>query len=209
MVAAACGSRDPAADKVFRIDPDGTDIASVSVSDAVDLDVAGDTVVVARFYDRVLALIDGSMKVVQTISVPWNALRLDPAGDGGAGSLSGIVVAPSGGIYVSNETGATADKRSTYGIADDRRGTIDGVDYTDITEADRDPVLRAVSNVLANDTDADGTRWWRIRDATRARRGDAGTRTATSRMCPTQASWARIPSRIGPAMARSSARQQP
>ena len=148
---------DPAADKVFRIDPDGTDIASVSVSDAVDLDVAGDTVVVARFYDRVLALIDGSMKVVQTISVPWNALRLDPAGDGGAGSLSGIVVAPSGGIYVSNETGATADKRSTYGIADDRRGTIDGVDYTDITEADRDPVLRAVSNVLANDTDADGT----------------------------------------------------
>jgi hypothetical protein len=73
------------------------------------------------------------------------ALSLDPDGNNDSGNppgaLSGIVVVPNRGFYVTNENGQTADQRSIYGIDDGQGGIIDGVQYMDIHRDDNEPVI--------------------------------------------------------------------
>ena len=74
-------------------------------------------------------------------ALPWAALQLDPDGQSAGGALSGIVIRPGVGLYVTNESGQTADAKSVYGAVDGASGWFGDTFYTDLFADDNDPIL--------------------------------------------------------------------
>jgi len=95
---------------------------------------------------------------VATVTPPWGDLALDPDGQSkhttaptlpgqadpapGLGALSGIDIA-GGLLYISNEAGQTANTRSLWGALDGESGIAGGIQYTDLTHDDNEPILVA------------------------------------------------------------------
>ena len=137
---------DHGGDVVFRLNSNGTGLASVSLNSPMDISFDGDQAYVTRYTDRVISVLDADMNLVGSdISVPWGDLALDADGQSGDGALTGIAVLPGVGFYVANETGQTADEKSIYGRDDSFSGYDGGTYYTDLTHDDNDPVLFATS----------------------------------------------------------------
>jgi sugar lactone lactonase YvrE len=133
------------ADKVFRVDPNGTNLASVEVKKAGAIAFFDDTALVTRSTDREIALISEDMVVTGNLSVPWEELGLSPFGNDHDGGLAGIAVMPGEkGFFVANEHGQTSDQKSTYGRTDQNSEVIDGKLYIDAFQDDNEPILRAV-----------------------------------------------------------------
>jgi sugar lactone lactonase YvrE len=136
---------DVEAGRVFRVDANGSNLASVQVSRAMALAFYDDTALVARGTDRQIALVSPDLVVTGNLSVPWEELELAPYGNDHTGGLSGIAVIPGGkGFFVANEHGQTSFQKSTYGRTDQNSEVIDGKLYTDAFQDDNDPILRAV-----------------------------------------------------------------
>lgn len=132
------------ANKVFRVDGDGSDLAWVDVSSPMDIAFDGSSAWVTQYTDRTISVLDADMDLLGSpISMPWLALELDADGQSGGGALSGIAIVPGRGVYVTNETGQTADEKSTYGRTDANSGELGGKFYTDLHSDDNDPVLFA------------------------------------------------------------------
>jgi len=136
---------DNGANLVFRVNGDGTGLTSVSVAKAMDIGFDNGRALVTQYTSRTISVLNVSdMSLVSTLTVPWAGLELDPDGQSAAGALSGIVVLPGEGFYVSNETGQTADEKSIYGRTDGNSGWIGDKFYTDLSFDDNDPILWAV-----------------------------------------------------------------
>jgi sugar lactone lactonase YvrE len=136
---------DDEGNKVFRVDPDGSNLTSVEVNRPIAIGFYNDTAMVTRDTDRQIALISPDMVVTGNLSVPWEELELTPYGNNRAGALNGIAIIPGGkGFYVANEHGETANQKSTYGRTDQNSEVIDGKLYTDAFDDDNEPILRAV-----------------------------------------------------------------
>jgi DNA-binding beta-propeller fold protein YncE len=136
---------DEQANKIFRVDPDGTHQTSVDLSRPIAIAFYDDTAMVTRYIDRQIALVSEDMVVTGNLSVPWEELEISPYGNDHDGALSGIAVIPGGkGFYVANEHGQTANQRSTYGRTDQSSEVIGGKLYTDAFGDDNDPILRAI-----------------------------------------------------------------
>jgi len=135
---------DEQANKVFRIDPDGSSETSVDVERAIAIAFYNDTALVTRGIDRQIALVTLDMVVTGNLSVPWEELEISPYGNDHDGSLSGIAVIPGDkGFFVADEHGQTANQKSTYGRTDQSSEIIDGKLYTDAFGDDNEPILRA------------------------------------------------------------------
>lgn len=136
---------DEQANKIFRVDPDGSHLTSTDLSHPIAIAFYDDTALVTRFVDSQIALVTEDLVVTGNLSVPWEELELSPSGNNHDGALAGIAVIPGGkGFYVANEHGQTANQRSTYGRTDQNSEVIDGKLYTDAFGDDNDPILRAV-----------------------------------------------------------------
>ena len=136
---------DPAVNKVFRINADGSNQVSVDVKMPMAIAFYDDTALVTRGADRQIALITPDMVVTGNLSVPWEELELAPYGNNRDGALAGIAVIPGGkGFYVANEHGQTSNQKSTYGRTDQNSEVIAGKLYTDAFQDDNEPILRAL-----------------------------------------------------------------
>jgi hypothetical protein len=137
---------DKSGGKVFRIDNDGTDLFSVVLDNAIDIDFDGERAFVTQYTTRTISVFDEDMPLVDVVGVPWTGLELDPDGQSGGGALSGIVVLDGLGFYVSNETGQTANEKSIYGRIDGNSGIWeigdggDGRYYKDLHYDGNDPI---------------------------------------------------------------------
>ena len=132
-------------DTLYRVSADGSTIDSVTVGSPQDIDFDGDVALVTRYEARTISRLDADtmLSLGSDITVPWAGLSLDPDGQSGNGALSGIVVVPGSGLYISNESGQTADEKSIYGRIDANSGTIGSTFYTDKFNDDNDPILFA------------------------------------------------------------------
>jgi sugar lactone lactonase YvrE len=131
--------------KVYVVSADGLSYQSIdSVVKPMDIGLDGSRALVTQYTERKIGVFDTStLSLLTSVTVPWAALELDSDGQSGGGALSGIVVLPGVGFYVTNEAGQTADEKSTYGRVDDFSGWLDGKYYTALTHDDNDPILYA------------------------------------------------------------------
>jgi len=132
-------------DTLYRVSADGATVDSTTVSTPQDVGIDGNTVLVTTSQNRTIARLDAETfsSLGSDLTIPWDALKLDPDGQGDHATLSGIVVVPGHAIYVSNEAGQTANEKSTYGQVDGNSG-FDGADYyTDLIRDDNEPILLA------------------------------------------------------------------
>jgi sugar lactone lactonase YvrE len=136
-------------DKVFKMLPGGKDVKSVEVKGPMDVAIDGQRVFVTRWRERAITVLDDGMNVLGSLSVPWEELELSPFGNNRGGALSGIVVVPGKGFFVSNEAGQTANQKSTYGRIDDHSDLIDGKLFRDVFQDDNEPILRATEVTTA------------------------------------------------------------
>jgi DNA-binding beta-propeller fold protein YncE len=136
---------DVEANRVFRVDADGSNLASVEVRKPIAIAFFNDTALVTRYTDMQIALVSMDLVVSGNLSVPWEELELAPYGNNHDGALSGIAVIPGAkGFYVSNEHGQTSNQKSTYGRTDQNSQVIGGKLYTDAFQDDNEPILRAI-----------------------------------------------------------------
>ena len=135
--------------KVFKIKPGGKDVKSVDVKGPMDVAIDGGRVFVTRWLERAITVLDDEMNVVGSLNVPWEELELSPFGNNRQGALSGIVVVPGKGFFVSNEAGQTANQKSTYGRIDSHSDLINGKLFRDIFQDDNEPILRATEVTTA------------------------------------------------------------
>jgi len=118
-------------DRLYRVSPDGTTIDMASVENPFDLDFNGEQVVLTTHTDRVVKLFNmadfesDSLDSATDVVPPWMELQLDEDGNfpdipdpADMGALSGIVVIPGVGFFVTNESGQTAMQMSIYGGGD-------------------------------------------------------------------------------------------
>ncbi|HEY2342516.1 MAG TPA: hypothetical protein VGH90_05775, partial [Chthoniobacteraceae bacterium] len=112
--------------KVFKISRDGKTVNSTKVITPMDVAFDNDRVLVTRYTDRAISVLDENMTDVGTLGVPWEELELAPFGNNRLGALSGIVTIPSKCLFVANEGGETANQKSTYGRVDDHSDTVGG-----------------------------------------------------------------------------------
>jgi sugar lactone lactonase YvrE len=147
---------DPEANRVFRVDSDGSNLTSIEVKKAFAIAFFDGTALVTRSTDNQIALVTLDMVVTGNLSVPWEELELAPCGNDRDGSLAGIAVIPGNkGFYVANEHGQTANQKSTYGRTDQNSQVIDGKLFTDAFQDDNEPILRAIPVVMQDaNTDA-------------------------------------------------------
>ena len=129
--------------KVFRISADGKVVKSVDVPTAVDVAIDGQRVLVSRWTERLITVLDNELNIVGTLNVPWEELELSPFGNNRNGALGGIVTVPGKGFFVTNEAGQTIGQRSTYGRIDDHSDVVNGKMYRDVFQDDNEPILRA------------------------------------------------------------------
>jgi len=133
------------ANKVFRVNPDGSNLTSVDVDKPLAIAFMDDTALVTQGTARQIALVTPDMVVTGNLSVPWEELEISPFGNQHDGALAGIAVIPGGkGFYVANEHGQTSNQKSTYGRTDQNSQVVDGKLYTDAFQDDNEPILRAV-----------------------------------------------------------------
>jgi hypothetical protein len=144
---------DIGADKVFRVNSDGTGLTSVSVTDAIDIAFDDTQAFVTQYTQRTITVLKQSdMSAVTTLTPPWASLKMDPDGQSAGGALSGIVMG-SGSLYVTNETGQTENEKSTYGRCDDKSDNPGGpCTFTDTTADDNDAVLMVAAAAPATPT---------------------------------------------------------
>lgn len=136
---------DAAADKIFRIDRDGTNLASVDVKTPLYIAFDGAKCFVTQDLAREITILDENMTVTGSLSVPWEELEVSPLGNNHQGALSGIAVLPGGkGFFVANEGGQTANQKSTYGRPDKFTDFVGGKLYIDCTNDDNEPIFHAV-----------------------------------------------------------------
>ena len=136
---------DNEANKVFRVNQDGSGQVSADVRRPMDIAFLDDTALVTRGTDLQIALVSLDMLVSGNLAVPWEELELAPYGNNRDGALCGIVAIPGGkGFFVANEHGQTANQKSTYGRTDQNSEVIAGKLYTDAFQDDNEPILRAV-----------------------------------------------------------------
>ena len=128
--------------KVFKMKADGSDVKSVEVKGPMDVAIDGQRVLVTRWYDRAITVLDDELNVLGSLSVPWEELELSPFGNNHDGRLSGIVTVPGKGFFVANERGQTANQKSTYGRIDKDSDLIDEKLFRDATHDDNEPILR-------------------------------------------------------------------
>lgn len=141
---------DKGGDKLFRVAADGSNLTSVSVADAMDIGFDDGRALVTQYTTRTISVLDlETMALLDTLTVPWTQLELDPDGQSSYGATSGIVVLPGVGFYVANEAGQTADEMSTYGRDDAHSGWVGQKWYTDTMWDDNDPILTAVPEPTA------------------------------------------------------------
>jgi DNA-binding beta-propeller fold protein YncE len=129
--------------KVFKVSRDGRTVNSAKVITPMDVAFDNGRVLVTRYTDRAISVLDENMTEIGTLGVPWEELELAPFGNNRAAGLSGIVTAPGKYFYVANEGGETANQRSTYGRIDDHSDIINGKLYKDAFEDDNEPILKA------------------------------------------------------------------
>jgi sugar lactone lactonase YvrE len=137
---------DVEANKVYRVNPDGSGLTSVEVQKPLAIAFYDDSALVCRSTDRQIALVTLDMVVTGNLSVPWEELELAPYGNDHDGSLAGIAIVPGGkgAFFVANEHGETSNQKSTYGRTDENSAVIDGKLFTDAYDDDNEPILRAV-----------------------------------------------------------------
>ena len=129
--------------KVFKIKPGAQDVKSVAVRGPMDVAIDGKRVLVTRWQERAITVLDDELNVLGNLNVPWEELELSPFGNNKQGALSGIVMVPGKGFFVSNEAGQTANQKSTYGRIDTHSDLIDGKLFRDVFQDDNEPILRA------------------------------------------------------------------
>jgi len=134
---------DPVAGKVFRMDKDGNNATSIDVKGAMAVGADGNRYFVTQSTERQITILDDAMAVVGTLKVPWEQLELAPRGNHNNGAISGIVMLPGKGFFVTNERGQTTGQRSTYGKVDDYSEVIKDKLYVDTFADDNEPILRA------------------------------------------------------------------
>ena len=134
---------DTKGNKVFKISRDGKNVHSAQVTTPMDVAFDHGRVLVTRYTDRAISVLDENMNPIGTLGVPWEELELAPFGNNRTGALSGIVTIPGKCFYVANEGGETADQRSTYGRADEHTETVNGKLYKDAFDDDNEPILKA------------------------------------------------------------------
>jgi hypothetical protein len=132
-------------DTLYRVSADGAAVDSTTVSKPQDVGFDGNTVLVTMSLNRTIARLDADTfsSLGSDLTIPWDALKLDPDGQSDHATLSGIVVVPGQAIYVTNEAGQTANEKSTYGRVDGNSGSDGGEDYTDLYYDDNEPILLA------------------------------------------------------------------
>jgi len=131
--------------KVYVVSADGLSYQSIdSVTTPMDIGFDGSRALVTQYTQRQIGVFDTTtLSLLTSVTAPWTALELDSDGQSGGGALSGIVVLPGVGFYVTNEAGQTAGEKSIYGRTDAASGWLDGKYYTDLTHDDNDPILFA------------------------------------------------------------------
>jgi hypothetical protein len=138
---------DTEANLVHRVEANRKDVKSAAVNKAMGIAQEDGRFLVTRWTEREITILNDDMKLVGTLSVPWEELELSPVGNNRNGALSGIVVIPGKGFYVSNERGQTANQKSTYGVEDNQSGDIGTAEnkrhYKDCRRDDNDPILHA------------------------------------------------------------------
>ncbi len=134
-----------ASDTVYVVEEDGSGYQIIAGIDSpMDIAFDGASALVTQYTERTISVIDATLlSLTSEITVPWVALELDPDGQSGGGALSGIAVLAEGLFYVANESGQTADDKSTYGLTDSQSGELNGKFYTDLYADDNDPILFA------------------------------------------------------------------
>lgn len=140
---------DLAGGKVFRMDRDGKNLASVAVRTPLDLAFDNGRVFVTRYTDRAISVLDEEMNILGNLAVPWEELEISPFGNNQRGALAGIAVLPGKGFFVANEAGQTGNQTSTYGREDYRSGRTKGGVFRDAKGDDNDPILRATVVTVA------------------------------------------------------------
>jgi sugar lactone lactonase YvrE len=135
--------------KVFKMKPGGQDVRSVAVKGPMDVAIDGKRVLVTRWQERAITVLDDELNVLGNLNVPWEELELSPFGNNKQGALSGIVMVPGKGFFVSNEAGQTANQKSTYGRIDTHSDLIDGKLFRDVFQDDNEPILRATEVTTA------------------------------------------------------------
>ena len=136
---------DPEGGRVFRASKDGKQVDKVDIGSPMDIAFEGNRAYITRGLDRVVSVMEAdTMKLVGNLSVPWDELELSPNGNNRLGVLSGIITVPGKGFFVCNESGQTANQKSTYGRADENADFVGGKLYRDAHMDDNEPVLRAL-----------------------------------------------------------------
>ena len=149
---------DISANKVFRVNTDGSGLVSVSVIKPIDIAFDNTQAFVTQYTSRTIIVLNQSdMSLVTTLTPPWAALVLDSDGQSAGGALSGIAMGPGQFFYVANEAGQTANEKSTYGRCDEQSDNPGGpCTYTDLTHDDNDPILKALTPNAPPSVDAGG-----------------------------------------------------
>ena len=135
--------------KVFKMKADGSDMKSVEVKGPMDVAIDGQRILVTRWFERAITVLDDELNVQGSLSVPWEELELSPVGNNHDGRLSCIVTVPGKGFFVANEAGQTANQKSTYGRIDNHSDLIDGKLFRDVFQDDNEPILRATEVTTA------------------------------------------------------------
>ncbi len=138
---------DIGANKVFRVNRDGTGLSSATVTTPIDIAFDGMQAFVTQHTTRTITVLKQSdMSYVATVGPTWSPLKLDADGQDANGALSGIDVRAAARLfYVANEGGQTGNEKSTYGRTDGESGYIGSDFYTDLTHDDNDPILKGAS----------------------------------------------------------------
>ena len=135
---------DAGADKVFRVNENGTNLKSIKLKAPMGIAFDGPKGYVTLSVDRAVAVIDDEMNVAGSVAMPWKELELSELGNNHEGIFAGIVADPGKGFYVANAHGQTASQHSTYGRIDKFSEVLKGKLFTDTTADDNDPILHAV-----------------------------------------------------------------
>ncbi|MDL1897451.1 hypothetical protein FBQ82_14395 [Anaerolineae bacterium CFX7] len=137
---------DVGADRVFRLNADGTGLTFTSVTDPLDV-AFDDTQAFATQLGRTITVLkQNDLSLVSTLTPPWSSLKLDSDD----AYLAGIVVKNNTQIFVTNEDGQTENEQSTYGRCDDQSDNPGGpCTITDLTHDDNEPIL-SVKNTKPN-----------------------------------------------------------
>ncbi|MFO0722147.1 MAG: hypothetical protein U1E65_00100 [Myxococcota bacterium] len=98
-----------AGNRVYRLDSDGSNVVSTHVEQPFDLGFDGPYVLVTHDLARDITRLDANSlaPIPPSAAPPWSALNLITDGQNHLGALTGLVVVPNVGFFVTNESGAS------------------------------------------------------------------------------------------------------